>query len=80
MSRNAPPQEGGALRDIQKTAARDTIDAGDRKRPIPLIYHLVSPIKAPSGDSKEAITNRNKFRQVSRMHMRTYIVDFSSIT
>ena len=24
MSRNAPPKEGGALRDIQKTAAKET--------------------------------------------------------
>ena len=24
MSRNAPPKEGGVLRDIQKTAARET--------------------------------------------------------
>ena len=34
-------------------------------------------MKASGGDSKEAITNRNKFRQVSRVHVRTDIVDFS---
>ena len=58
----------------------NTLHTRDRKRPIPLICHLLSPMKAPGGDSKEAITNRNKFRQVSRMHARTYIVDFSCIT
>ena len=29
MSRNAPPKEGGALRDTQKTAARETSVKGD---------------------------------------------------